>query len=352
MELNTKIFLSFVLSFGALGAAYMVFYKYRGYKKHQLEFLDLVYDSTARQLELFVVNQGEKSVYVNPSLRLIHFLNPEEWREKNSNGNGNGNSSPGYMAAGKCYQVDSVIKGYSLIGDCPESVRVEGKSVRKIVYPLPDDISLRVYDNIQVDSMYGVNSDSESRLVNTMRVMLKDDVDCGVFDGVVPEGVDGIKPAYNPNFCTVPTVDKEGVIAESDFPLQAMCVCCGKDRWLGWIVDGNHVCSECKDFLDGGVEQLVDEGFPLLAEQEAEIFVGDILSQREEVCDSGADVGLKPRHKEILGLLEHENNLTVKKISKLLSLQESTVVSDLNFLMKSELVGRVKVGNKFMYHLA
>lgn len=334
MDSSLQMVFGFVFGALVLSSVFMLFvWGFRRWRKPQIEFLDLVYDKTARQLELFVVNEGEKPVYVNPSLRLVHFLDPEEWREKKSNG---GYSSEN-MVAGKCYQVDSVIKGYTLVGECPESVRIDGRGIRKIIYPLSEDVNLRVYDNIRVDSQYGFDGVSDERLVNTMRVVLKDDVDTSVFGNILPEIV---KPVYNPNFClTSSSQENRSVVVETVLPIQAMCVCCGKDKWLEWIVDGNHVCAGCKDFLGGKTNGALVLPEPSLKESTLK-------------TDRYGDVCLKPRQREILNLLEHENNLNVKKISKLLSIKESTVASDLKSLMEKDLVGRIEIGKRYLYHLA
>ena len=326
------------------------FWILRRLRKPQVGFLDVVYDKTRNQLELFVVNDGESPVYVNPSVRLVHFLNPDEWREKNSNGNGNGNGSGDGMVAGKCYQVDSVIKGYTLVGECPQSVRVDGKSVRKIIYPLSGDVTLRVYDNIHVDSLYGRSSLTDGRLTNTMRVVLKDDVDGGFpeigrQDGLMPvldapedsaqEEIAQSAPTADLNILP-PVGDK--VAVESCLPVQSTCVSCGRGAWMHWIVDGNVVCTDCKNVLKGN-------GSPLFG-------AGELPADIPQETDKYAELNLKPRQFEILQLLENENNLSVKKIAKLLSLTESTVASDLKFLMQQDVVGRIEIGKRYLYHLA
>lgn len=32
-------------------------------------------------------------------------------------------------------------------------------------------------------------------------------------------------------------------------PLKSLCVSCGKQKMLNWIVDSKYVCGQCKDFL-------------------------------------------------------------------------------------------------------
>lgn len=38
---------------------------------------------------------------------------------------------------------------------------------------------------------------------------------------------------------------KGPVVERVGFPVQSICICCGKIRWLNWTVDGRHVCDEC-----------------------------------------------------------------------------------------------------------
>jgi len=349
MNPNPNLLLTFFFSVLALVPALIVLgWGFRLWRRPQVEFLDLVYDKASRQLELFVVNPGEKPIYVSPSLRMVHFLDPEEWREKNSNGNGCVEN----MLAGKSYQVESVIKGYTLIGECMDSVMVDGKSIRKIVYPVGEDISLSVCDNIRVDSSYGVNTASEHRLINTMRVMLKEEVDCSVFEDVPAEGltsdcrpVEGLKPALNPGVCLLPEDGKPSIIKNA-FPVEALCVCCGSTRLLEWVVGGNHVCGECKQFLGGDTLDV-----SLLPEDEAQVFLREPVEVARSVGSSAAPE-LSARQAEILSLLGHENNLTVKKLSRMLGVNESTASAELKALAGMDLVGRIKVKRRFLYHLA
>lgn len=366
MEGVFQLSIGFVLVLLVL--AYMVFLKrLRSLGRPSVEFRDLVYNKAAGQLELHVENKCGRPVYVSPSLRLIHFLDPEEWRGKKSNG-----GSGGEMLDGRCYCVDSVIKGYTLIGESPGVVMVEGNSVKKIVYPL-GDVRLSLCDNIRVDSQCGFNGASDDMVVDTLRVSVKDGhegLDCLILDPVSPDRFESNRlfdtitsesakpvfnyissgvssgfeaPAYNPNFCVVPPVtgDKPTHAVENVFPLQAVCVCCGKEKWLEWVVGGNYVCAGCKDFLEGDVSrgQVPESGV-----------VVDVNAVSNGV--SGGDSSLKPRHAEIMSLLEHENNLTVRKISRLLSVNDSTVASDLKYLMERDMVGRVQVGRRYLYHLA
>lgn len=363
--------LSIGLTLGLLVLAYMVFLLFRLLRVHRpsVEFRDLVYNKAAQQLELHVVNSGGRPVYVNPSLRLMHFLDPEEWRGKKSNG-----GSGVEMLDGRCYGVDSVIKGYTLIGESQGAVVVDGNSLKKIVYPLRHGMNLSLCDNIRVDSHCGFNDASGDLVVDTLRVSVKDGHDGldglilepvssdrlesnRLFETVSPEGADTVNylsggvssgveaPSYNPNFCVVSPFEggKPKNTVENVFPLQAVCVCCGKEKWLEWVVDGNYVCAGCKDFFqDGSGSQDV-----LSAENRGVVEIEKSLLQ-----DSNDDSSLKPRHREILDLLEHENNLTVRKISRLLSVNESTVSSDLKHLMEKDRVGRVQVGRRYLYHLA
>ncbi|GEM_PF-1188959 len=44
----------------------------------------------------------------------------------------------------------------------------------------------------------------------------------------------------------------EGVakkVHRSPTTLQSMCVHCGREKWLKWVVDGKYVCDDCKKDL-------------------------------------------------------------------------------------------------------
>ncbi|MFH0861252.1 MAG: hypothetical protein V1921_08625 [Candidatus Altiarchaeota archaeon] len=38
-------------------------------------------------------------------------------------------------------------------------------------------------------------------------------------------------------------------IRRESTPMKSLCVSCGKDKMLLWVVDGRRVCSECKEYL-------------------------------------------------------------------------------------------------------
>lgn len=350
----------FVLGLLVLSSLIVLLFRWRRWGRPLVEFRDLVYNKAGRQLELYVANSGNRAVYVNPSLRLMHFLDPEEWRGRKSNGGSDVN-----MVDGRFYGVDSVIKGYTLVGESPGAVMVGGNSVEKIVYPLDDDIQLSVCDNVRVDSHCGFHDASGELFIDTLRVSVKDGQDGLILDSVSSCGGDsnrlfktistedaspcnyisGVTPSdgpeYNPDFCVLSgfSMGHAGRKVEGVFPLQAVCVCCGREKWLEWVVDGNYVCAGCKAFLEGGFGRDTTDSVAVVGV--------------EKPASSRLDVGsLKPRQRDILNLVEHENNLTVKKISRLLSVNESTVAADLKFLMKGDLVGRVQVGRRYLYHLA
>jgi len=45
--------------------------------------------------------------------------------------------------------------------------------------------------------------------------------------------------------------ERRGPSVEKDrSPVKAICISCGKERWLYWVVDGKHVCDECRRFME------------------------------------------------------------------------------------------------------
>ncbi|MCX6695202.1 MAG: hypothetical protein NTU61_02760 [Candidatus Altiarchaeota archaeon] len=281
-----------------------------------IKFNDVVYDKIRNEIHLFVENKSDKKVYVKPSLRLIKLTPALEWKEKTSNGNG-----IQMMSAAK----GSVIKGYELIGEYVEPVPIGPKSVMKVVYPVLRDFGIRAYDNIRVDSSYGTESGKlESNLSSTVRMNLHDLLSSEEYleelsrlldDSIqsqpntavsVEVPVESVKDAASEDM-KQPDMQK---ISKCDVPVQSLCVCCGKNQWLTWVVNEKHVCDECKDFLskddsqssdvvatDSGVRGVSvkgDDFTDLDVEPDVEMFL------------AAEDVKLKPRFQKILELLDSE----------------------------------------------
>ena len=329
-----------------------------------VKFNDVVYDKIRNEIHLLVENKSDKTVYVKPALRLIKLTPAMEWKEKTSNGNG-----IKMMSAAK----GSVIKGYELIGEYAEPVAVEPNTVRKIVYPVMRDFGLRAYDNIKVDSSYGTDPvNLESNTTCTVRMNLHDILKSEEYLEELSKLLDDAIAVENTDYNTSVSVPAQGPVdqissseveapafakpegrvdvSKSDLPIQSMCVCCGKNRWLNWVVDEKHVCDDCKEYMSKGSEGNVppDKVSSMEAADE-EFHEIDTEPPMVDLFMSCDDSKLKPRYQRILELLDSEATLTAKDIAKRLSRKEKAVAADLRYLQSSNLIERVKIGRVFKY---
>lgn len=336
-----------------------------------VKFKDIRYDKRKNEVELVVENVSDNRVFVKPALRLVRLTPASEWREKTSN------SGLPFMTAA----AGSVIKGYELLGEYAEAVEVEPKASTVIRYPVMGGQEIRAYDNIKVDSPVGRHPRNlDGSVTGTVQVSFRDHfsddwgqeildllkecnvpeetaqgagegpVDGGVYDDSLKSGgADTVLAAEQRKVPDggvlggAPETVSESAVRRSDFPIQAICYCCGKERWLSWVVDDNHVCEECRDFL--GASKALDRDRPSEASHHME-------SQEQEyeleVVET-PKVDLKPRHRDILSALSQENTMSAKEVAKKVERGEKTVAADLRYLLKNNLVDRVKIGNKFKY---
>jgi hypothetical protein len=35
------------------------------------------------------------------------------------------------------------------------------------------------------------------------------------------------------------------MVYKTAYPINSLCVSCGKVKWLNWVVDGKHLCDNC-----------------------------------------------------------------------------------------------------------
>jgi len=365
-----------------------------------VKFKDVRYIKNKNEIQLVVENVSDKRVWVKPALRVVRLTPAEEWKEKTLNG-----GVPMMTAS-----AGSVIKGYDLIGEYAVSVPVEPHATYTLTYPVMRDFHLKAYDDIKVDSLVGESQEKlEGSVTATVRMNLSEflneerhedmllellnetslhktieavaqanetgmasasnilaRVDGGIIEPSAPTSASepavldvdgGTLTQVSP---TQPSLDG-GIVSESEpqapraregpalsveksgFPLQALCYCCGKERWLSWVVEGSHVCAECKEFLAkdktlvGGLVGGID------LEEDMESPEGGV-----ELIGMGA-ADLKPRHKKILDVLLAESTLSVKELSMKLERDEKAVATDLRYLLKNNLVDRVKIKGRYKY---
>jgi len=322
-----------------------------------VKFREVRYDKHKNEIQLIVENVSAEPVYVKPAVRVVRLTPADEWKQKT-----NSDSPVPMMQA----SAGSVIKGYDLVGEYAIPVRVEPKATRVITYPVRWDLGLKAYDNIKVDSKTGAKPETlDGTLSGTLRInisdALSDEHGGEPFGSLVPRtasnalsnpaplldgGLESQKVSASPidgGVLSAPAEEPKLTSCKSDFPVKSMCYCCGKDKWLSWVVGGNHVCQECKDFL-GKDSKLSD---------------GGLSSEFEEDFEPGQEVGvemidnppadLKPRHRKILDILYNENTVSIKELAGILGRGQKSVAEDMRFLLRNNLVDRVKIGGKYKY---
>jgi hypothetical protein len=332
--------------------------------KPDVKFKDVRYNELKNEIQLVIENVSDGRVFVKPALRLVRLTPADEWRAKTSNWN-----SPVPMMTAS---AGSVIKGYELLGEYAEPVAVDAKATVTITYPIMRDFGLKAYDNIKVDSLVGHDpyslegSISKTLRMNTVGLLSEEGADellsvlneqlradrgvvsvhsVVVFDG----GVDLKSQSHVPAGVCVAEAPVDGGQLEavrSGFPVQSLCYCCGKERWLSWVVGGNHVCQDCKDFLGGAEKTLVRRD--LAADEFDDGLESGDLDLGVEFVESQS-VDLKPRHRKILDALLSESTVSIKELSSKLGRDQKSVATDLRYLLKNNLVDRVKIRGKYKY---
>jgi predicted transcriptional regulator len=320
-----------------------------------VRFKDVRFDNIRNEIQLVVENVSEQRLYVKPALRLMRLMPADEWRAKTS-----GNGSIPMMSA----SAGSVIKGYDLIGEYAVSVPVEPNSSSIITYPVMRDFGLKAYDNIKVDSPVGASPDRmNGNASGTVRMNLGGLFSDQYADELLEMFTDQLrlgaveKPASEPQSLPAPAMLQDGCIdhlqitsddisaAKSEFPIHSLCYCCGKKQWLNWVVGGSHVCDECKDFLGSKTMVGAHSLSPAVMDDDMESASPDLGLELVE----SQSVDLKPRHKKLLDVLQLENTLSIKELSTKVGREMKAVANDLRYLLRNNLVDRVKIHGKFKY---
>ncbi len=336
-EGNMKIDFTPVAAAFGIGLATILLLRLRKTSPDVL-FKDVRYNKLRNEIQLVVENVSGKTVYVRPALRLVKLLHADELRERSSNG-----PIPMMTAS-----AGSVIKGYDLIGEYAVPVGVDANSQATITYPVMRDFGLKAYDNIRVDSPVGESPERlEGSVCGTVRMNLSDffsdeyaDELLQLFDGHLKTGV---QAQVSLDGCLIPAPKPSGSL-KADCSVEALCWCCGKKKRLEWVVDGRHVCLDCRDYLGGAPSTLASEHE-----------IGDPSDEAEE---RGAELelvespsGLKPRHRKILEALNLESTMSAKELSGRLGRDQKSVATDLRFLMRTSLVDRVKIRGQYKYYM-
>lgn len=270
----------------------------------------LSYDPNANKIRLRVENYGTKPLYVKPAFRLVHLKSAEEWK------NGVAEDGIPMMSAREM----SLIKGYELLNEIDEAVEVPAKNTQDIEVDLGDNYALRAYDNVRVSMLCGMNPiQFTDALHSTLRVKLDEasqpEISLDLPEVDVTQEIDAPKK---------PSMRKR--VVKNGFPLEATCVCCGQVKWLKWVVDSQHVCVECREFL---YEKI-----------------------RGEYPEEEIELDLSARQKKIMELIEGEGEVTVRHLSNLLDKSRTTAAKELKTLLKVGAIERRKEKNKHVYALA
>jgi predicted transcriptional regulator len=346
-----KFDLSAVFVAAGLGLATYTLLRFRR-ASSGIRFKDIRFDKGRNEIQLVVENTSSKRVFVRPSLRLVKITPAEEWKARTESVN----SSVPMMTA----SAGSVIKGYDLIGEYADSVGIAPKDSAVITYPLMREFGLKAYDSIKVDSPVGEDPRRMGECVSrTLRMNMSDLLSdeygeelLKLFndrlvpespqarDGFVEQGEESVAAAQFDG--ALPQSPPPMSFSKSDFPVQSMCYCCGSEKWLGWVVGGNHVCDGCRDMLLTQSQPLKKR--PLGAEFDDDCEPGAGV----ELVES-AHIDLKPRHRRILDVLVAESTLSAKELSSKLERDQKSVATDLRYLLKNNLVDRVKIRGEFKY---
>jgi len=254
-------------------------------------------------------NDSDKPVYLKSQIRKIVFSTPEEWRDEVT--------GIEYMAASR----NSVVKNYELVGEQEEPVKLNPGEKKRLSYDLDRSRFFDEFDNLRVDCVCGFE---------------KDDMKGTAYETLPVAHVrDTVKESEK----------KEGarysfaiLLRETTMPVQATCAGCGEYKWLNWVAKDMHVCDDCRK----DIEEQHMPGEECCGEEEDDPGLYFVDRQKFQVK-------LKERQKQILNLLQVEDKLTAKQVSKKLNLCLSTTRGDLKHLYENSLLNRVRIGKTYQY---
>lgn len=292
----------------AIGIGYAIYaYLRLRAKSVKLKFSEVLYDPLTNEIQLHIENDCSGTMYVSPSIRLVRFQAIDELKDKASSYD----SNLPFMTASSA----SVIKGYDLIGETIDPIQLKGGEKTVLKYPLPEGMKLMVFDTLKIDSFIGSKNDGRIHSVTeTLKLNLASNIltDSALGDLDQTSTIDGcIETAglFQTPF--------DGGIMASETALDILSKYSGKRK--------PNTIMESPD--DDGDDSL-----------------------QFELVNSPV-IDLKPRHTKILDVLEDETTITAKDLAVALNRKETTVNSDLRFLMKEDLVDRVKIKNTYKYFI-
>jgi DNA-binding transcriptional ArsR family regulator len=300
------VFADMVLVVSALIVSYLLF-SVRSKKTPEVFLHKVSYDPNSNKIRLTLENYGDKPLHVKPAFRLVHLKSAEEWK--------NGVSEDGVpMMTGR---EMSLIKGYELLSQFENPVEVPSQKIHEIEANLPDDCALQAYDNVRVSMLCGFDPGKLMDAVHsTLRVRIDESIE------QVP-AVEMEAPAAAAEGAEKLSIRKR--FARNGFPLEATCVCCGQIKWLKWIVDGQHVCVDCRDFLYDRIK---------------------VEYPQEEL-----EPKLSGRQKKIVDLLTGDRKVTIKELSALVGQSRTTVSKEVKALVEMGVVSSKKEKNRQFYVL-
>jgi hypothetical protein len=318
------------LGFG-VGVATLLLHKFRKVEP-LVSFEDIVLDEEDDQIKLKVKNTTTDTVYVRPSIRKITFNSPREWRGVTA--------QQDYLPA----QGVSVIKSFELLGEYAEGIKIRPGQEIEVEYPVRQGFHLNMFDNIRVDAQCGRDKTKlEGSSTSTLQLKIRHKkLHAPLADEEWEPVGASIKPAAEE------AIDSSSSDARmASLPVLAECSNCRQVRWLNWVQGEQHICDNCHDTSTQSYPTQ-SGGVPGPTMEEADTGEDDDLLGDFEI-DSMDAVSLKPRHIEILNLLEIEDKITVKQAAKKLKRSKESISCDLRYLFKQKLLDRVKIGRAYHY---
>ncbi|VVB51248.1 Uncharacterised protein [uncultured archaeon] len=356
-----------------------VIYQKRRARKASIKVENLVYDKDAGKLELKVVNRGKKSQFVKPSLRLVRFLDPVELRNKTKEdlpmlaGRRHYGVTRGYDLLGELTDAACLLAGESRVFEYYLTYDIDIHPYDTIRIDVPygaSDAAEAGYFTQTLQARFSedesvvqpkVEKPAEMPFIEESSAALGGDIlnsvpsmpldggrfncepqmqDVGMQAGsqdmfsFIPPGPQPMMPDSGlPELGQAPALPLEsGVSIEvpqspaltpSSFPLESVCFCCGKIRWLNWTVDNQYYCDECKDFLKE------EHGF-------AEVEAAPVAS-------------LTTIQREIMSVLRVNAELSPKDVARKIKEKPERVTRELKALYDKQLLSRRKSGQTFKY---
>ncbi|MBU0763043.1 MAG: HTH domain-containing protein [Candidatus Altiarchaeota archaeon] len=253
-----------------------------------LKLKDINYDGVDNAVSVTLENKSKDILYVRPSIRLIHFMGAEELRTENHSG------IPMLPARA------GVIKNHELLAESRDPVALESGKSLTFTYGIGPDKRLTAFDTLTIDSDYGLSPEMLNSKLHSVKPLIK---------------------TLMPDF-----------------------------------IERNMTTNECLTFSGTSSSEPQENQIPSSISwslPKKPVYAGEDVEDQELELEfiEGEEIELKPRHIVILKALESENAITSKELSKKIGRNRKSVHYDLQYLIKKNLVGRVKIGKTYKYYM-